>query len=1136
MSESHPTIDELTAWTGGDDNAKAAWDAHMTRCEQCQSLVGLLDVGEDDEADLGPSMPDDGEGERFDLLGRLGHGGMGEAWLAYDTRLGREVVLKLPRTADPVAARALMETLAKEAVLTAGLSHPSIVAVYEAGRLPDGRPFYAMPYIAGTDLEDEIASRPDFGDRIRLLPRLAAIAYALAHAHERGVVHRDVKPCNIRLGRNSETTLLDWGLAGRVRETDGTEGRAAAADVGPLTAAGVGTPGYMAPEQSEGALPMPAMDVYGLGATLVHLLSGRAPSVSAPVRDLPPQSPSELRSLCSRALASQPEQRLPDASSFARELQSFLDGRLLATHEYGAGERMLRFAREHWRVLALAGLAMVTAGSLWALRGRAERAETRARDLDRRVENELARSLSSEAELLSDQVGRRGEALVRAVRADARDGLDDASQRATWRALGSVLARGPTTQWIEQGAGAAIRSLPNTRGVAHVGPGGVLRRFKGGHLSDTESVRLTSTQSHRIVESPSGEAVYVDGTTDSGIADWEAGSYRAIEGSGPGPNPGCWLDDETLVVGLGERLARVNREGVIVESVEQEAVAAFAGCLDAVAVFTTVAGELTLWDGGDGIDRREVGAPTAEVGVSGGSAWIVGQNGQVSEVSCAAPTDVHGCELAVRGTFEVGRVHLPAFDSERGFLAVSNIEADASGERLYVLRPGEGPELESRARFRGFINGFSPRGDRMTEVTEDTTGVLVRPTNAPWLATRVDSGSSFFLRTRSVADGGGYVWAANGEGTLLAHVGDEPGRGGVFAHGRDLLSLERRGHAMVSTSADGTVVIRSMEGLVASAQLDDAVVAVAPRAESPTVAVADASGSVWTWRGHDPPMKSAEHAFVVRALAWNDDGTVRSFDAGGHTRGIHGPAVPPPGEPAVVSLEPSITKSLSAGIGARISGAGAERRFELWGLVEGEPSWQVRSPALAEAENSVLGVYPVSRGRVLVATESAAVVVTLDRERASEWAGRLDEPTWIETNPEDASWFATIDPDFGIRVHNLDGESESLLLEGEQPPTDVAMNVGARRLVALSGEEVTVWNLDTRRPQWSFSAPGTVAIEYGPERRWIWLGMANGSVRAVPADPTQLRAVACERLENFNELAAQVRPMCSAEGSEAGDR
>jgi serine/threonine-protein kinase len=285
------------------------------------------------EASLGASSA---IGARFRVLRPHARGGLGEVFVARDTELNRDVALKeiQDRYADDPRCRA---RFLLEAEITGGLEHPGIVPVYGLGVAADGRPYYAMRFIKGDSLKDAIArfhkdpsARGDAGARMlelkKLLRRFLDVCNAVAYAHSRGVLHRDLKPGNIMVGQYGETLVVDWGLAKVVGRSDATAPEAtlrppsAGGSSETLPGSAVGTPAFMCPEQAEGRLDLlgPASDVYSLGATLYCLLTGRAPveepdagvvlervrrgEIPRP-RQVQPGLPRPLEAICRKAMA-----------------------------------------------------------------------------------------------------------------------------------------------------------------------------------------------------------------------------------------------------------------------------------------------------------------------------------------------------------------------------------------------------------------------------------------------------------------------------------------------------------------------------------------------------------------------------------------------------------------------------------------------------------------------------------------------------------------------------------------------------------------------------------------------------------------------------------------------------------------
>jgi len=267
---------------------------------------------------------------RYRIDARLGEGGMGVVWRAHDLQLGRDVALKvLPdsRVADADSRARLL----REARAAAALGHPNIVTVYDVGEA-DGHVFIAMEFVPGRTLSEVIGhDGVPVVEAVRLGVQIAA---ALAHAHERGVVHRDVKPSNVIVTPSGVARVLDFGIATWV-----VSDHSDTVTVG-LTQAGslVGTPGAMAPEQWRGERADPRTDVWAFGVLMYTLLTGAPPfqgrttyelataiSTSEPPV-LPARVPPALRALVTRCLEREPERRFRSASELHAALEMIAAG------------------------------------------------------------------------------------------------------------------------------------------------------------------------------------------------------------------------------------------------------------------------------------------------------------------------------------------------------------------------------------------------------------------------------------------------------------------------------------------------------------------------------------------------------------------------------------------------------------------------------------------------------------------------------------------------------------------------------------------------------------------------------------------------------------------------------------------
>ncbi|MCB9766084.1 MAG: SUMF1/EgtB/PvdO family nonheme iron enzyme [Alphaproteobacteria bacterium] len=301
--------------------------------------------------------------ERYDDLGRIALGGMGEIRRARDFQLNRVIAMKVLRP-ELVQNGQLYRRFFEEAQVTAQLQHPGIVPIHELGEYPDGRPYFTMPEVAGRTLSQIISEvrrlRPDQPatgggwNLRRLLDAFRKACEAVAFAHARRVIHRDLKPDNIMVGSFGEVLVMDWGLAkllddmrpDPVYDDRGPQLSGLAAFPEPATThAGsvFGTPAYMPPEQAFGTLSElgPQSDVFSLGAILFEILTGRPPyggggsrTIVERIRQAPPdltplddpRVPTELAQICRKALARSPVDRPADAGVLAEQLVMWLDG------------------------------------------------------------------------------------------------------------------------------------------------------------------------------------------------------------------------------------------------------------------------------------------------------------------------------------------------------------------------------------------------------------------------------------------------------------------------------------------------------------------------------------------------------------------------------------------------------------------------------------------------------------------------------------------------------------------------------------------------------------------------------------------------------------------------------------------
>jgi tetratricopeptide (TPR) repeat protein/tRNA A-37 threonylcarbamoyl transferase component Bud32 len=328
---------------------------------------------------VAPSNDSDGYKQRiahFEVIERLGAGGMGVVYRASDTVLEREVALKLIRT-QVAGEEELRHRFLREARLAASINHPGVAMLYEAGEAdPDGEGqpqlFLASELVEGRSLEEILADGPLPVDRVVDLG--IQLAEALAAAHQLGIVHRDVKPSNLMVKSDGCLKVLDFGIAKRIGWV-GEEADSAATLTYTARGAVVGTPAYMAPEQVAGGTADGRTDIHGAGCVLYQMLTGKPPfgagspsevmrrvivTPPEPLRSIRTDVPRAIAEVVERALAKEPDDRFQTADELAEALGE-------ATDSTGVRDALRGFGRGVPRILGMAAaLVLLIAISMFA--------------------------------------------------------------------------------------------------------------------------------------------------------------------------------------------------------------------------------------------------------------------------------------------------------------------------------------------------------------------------------------------------------------------------------------------------------------------------------------------------------------------------------------------------------------------------------------------------------------------------------------------------------------------------------------------------------------------------------------------------------------------------------------------------
>jgi WD40 repeat protein/serine/threonine protein kinase len=531
------------------------------------------------------------DGQRFRVLRPHAKGGLGAVFVALDGELHREVALKqlLDRHADDPTSRA---RFVLEAEVTGGLEHPGIVPVYGLGTYGDGRPYYAMRFIRGDSLKEYIdrfhadgALRQDPGRRSlelrKLLRRFVDVCNAIEYAHSRGVLHRDLKPGNIIVGKHGETLVVDWGLAKALGGADAAESSgerpllpsSASGSAETLPGSALGTPAYMSPEQAAGDLGKlgPRSDVYSLGATLYCLLTGEPPFQGdeigtvlrgvqkgdfPPPRKLDPAIDRALEAVCLKAMATEAKDRYATPKALADDVERWAADEPVSAYRDRTSARVARWGRRNrplvvgLSVSLVAAVAALSVGNVLVGRQR-DRAQANFHEAERqrKVAVTTTRALAEKsAELQRQLYVNRVNLALREVNANEINSATNllSACPVALRGWEWDFVRGLCHQefrTLDQGVEPTSPALHKSRWpVVGLSPDG--RRLAAAVARDvtiydttTGRVSLTHPQAHdgnifSVVYSPDGLTLATGGS-DSAIRLWDArtGESRGTVGS-----------------------------------------------------------------------------------------------------------------------------------------------------------------------------------------------------------------------------------------------------------------------------------------------------------------------------------------------------------------------------------------------------------------------------------------------------------------------------------------------------------------------------------------------------------------------------------------------------------------------------
>ncbi|MFT3694244.1 MAG: protein kinase [Kofleriaceae bacterium] len=533
------------------------------------------DGGEEPETLLPVDDPD-----RYEQIREHARGGLGRIVRAVDRRLGRTVAVKeLLRRDDLHEAR-----FVREALITARLEHPGIVPVHEAGRWPNGDPYYVMKLVEGRTLKELMASTQDSPrERLALLSHVIAVADAVGYAHSEGVVHRDVKPSNVIVGAFGETIVVDWGLARDCKRDiaePSDEMLAEGSGVSTISGKVVGTPAYMAPEQARGELVDARADVYAIGAVLYELLAGKAPhhdqtpkamldrviaGPPPPLCIIAPAVPTELADIIAKAMARDPSDRYANATLLAEDLRAFQTGKLVSAHAYTPWQLVRKRMQAHRGVVAVALASTIALGAVGVEsfrkvvaerdiaqgeRGRAESAAQAAENKQR----ELV-LLQAQTSLRKDPTAALAWLKQFSITPDDRDTVVDVIDEAVALGVASHVVR--LGDWALD-----AQFTRDGKSIVECGHDGILRRYDLA-THRTSVIGKPPSEPSALAMSPDGTWV-VTGSTKGEVVAWPLRpgvGEKPLSKAGKTVSRIDFADDDTLIVHRENRAEILDLDG-----------------------------------------------------------------------------------------------------------------------------------------------------------------------------------------------------------------------------------------------------------------------------------------------------------------------------------------------------------------------------------------------------------------------------------------------------------------------------------------------------------------------------------------------------------------------------------------------